>query len=613
MHQDPNYSPWHGVPHRLLLERKPHARTAAISLNGTFEEYWEARPRRLRQNIARALRHAKSAGHDLSFRVVQDPSLIQQSVRAFGELESLSWKADTGTAIGPENAQGRYYQQVFNAFSYTGQAISYELLAGQTVIARQLALGNADICITLKTTYDRHFSNLSPGRVLDYEMLRHEFSHQRFKSIELYTKADPVQMQWATDSRMIEHITCFKSPPAVEIYNLAAGISTLARRPRTAGPALQGRELHEALAVEVLPWSEGLRRSRKEWETLVGRLRLNPSLLPGWMDCAIRSHQLEDRARVCILRRNGKTTGIIPFVLGKSTFRGIPVRTVDFGSGVVAYHEQLICQEPAVSVLQRVLAMELDGQWDVFRISTVPDPSETAMALTEWAATNGFGISWWRGERSPYLRIDRDWQSYLKGQTKKFRANVTRVLRRPSEAGSAEMRWFEGTCDTNQLLADILVIEDASWKAAEGVAIGSRSAELEYHHRLLPYLAETGALFANVLYVNSRPVAYVLCSNHDGWVGQLKTSFDATVKDAGSAVVTASIMRAFELGAVEYDFLGESDAHKLKWTSLVREHRGCLVFARTTAGRAAAALQLAVNVVKAIPSRSRIQLDVPES
>jgi CelD/BcsL family acetyltransferase involved in cellulose biosynthesis len=64
-------------------------------------------------------------------------------------------------------------------------------------------------------------------------------------------------------------------------------------------------------------------------------------------------------------------------------------------------------------------------------------------------------------------------------------------------------------------------------------------------------------------------------------VGNLKTSFDEQRADLspGSIVIDACIARAFELGASEFDFLGDAGTHKAAWTATVRVHASYFLFA----------------------------------
>lgn len=352
------------------------------------------------------------------------------------------------------------------------------------------------------------------------------------------------------------------------------------------------------LEVRELGWHEALAQVGAAWSALVAARGLNPSLDPYWMDAAVQSHCLAATLRVLAVFDDGALVAAIPFSRSRISLRGVPATGIDFGTPLVAYHRELVTRSTDPAMLEVLLETCLREPWDLLRFNDVPLGSPTALALESLARKRACRLAPVAGEHSPYIAIEEDWPAYLRTRSKKFRANVTRALRRPSELGSAEMAWFERGADTDRLLADIVAIERRSWKSVAGVAIPDRDYELDYHRRLLPLLADRGMLLANVLYLDGRPVAYVLCCTASGWVGQLKTSFDSAIKDAGAAVVTSSVMRAFEAGAREYDFLGHADAHKLKWTERVREHRGYLLFANTTLGRLHSAVQGIVDRIR---------------
>lgn len=228
--QDPHFSPLVAQATDRPRRFTRYTLTAMIDLRGSFQGYWRARPQGLRQTISRSLRRADLEGTPLALHTVEDAAHMEEAVREFGLLESRGWKSGGGTAVSPDNAQGRFYAEVFRAFAETGQAISYQLHAGGEVIARQLALASGQMCITLKTTYDERFRHLAPGRVLDYEMLRMEFDRRRFDRIELYTDADQAQLRWTTSDRWIEHVTCFRSAAARSTYTVARSVLAGLRR-----------------------------------------------------------------------------------------------------------------------------------------------------------------------------------------------------------------------------------------------------------------------------------------------------------------------------------------------------------------------------------------------
>lgn len=203
--QDPDYSGLSGAAAHALEESSPHALTVNISLAGVFEDYWQGRSKKLRQNVRRGLQKATEDGLTSRLEVVSDaPGLAAAFVR-YGEMESRSWKAKTGTAIHPDNAQGQFYRAMLLGFASTGQAAFYELYLGGTLAATQMTISSESMLITLKTTYDQAFAAYSPGRLLDYLLLEREYAEQRHRFVEFYTNATPELLSWGTGSRTISH------------------------------------------------------------------------------------------------------------------------------------------------------------------------------------------------------------------------------------------------------------------------------------------------------------------------------------------------------------------------------------------------------------------------
>jgi len=328
------------------------------------------------------------------------------------------------------------------------------------------------------------------------------------------------------------------------------------------------------MRIEAHSWDAAPASLLADWSRLVEEHGLNASLDPGWMDAAIRSHQCAPATVIVAARMNGSLAGVVPLICRRQSVHGVPLRTVDLATNLVSYHPQIIGpQAGAAELLSRSLDLAHGGNWDLLRVNQVPAGSATAEAVHELGKHTRAVTFEEAGETSPFLAIDSTWDAYLAGRDARFRANRLRDARRTQDYGSISTTWFDCSMDPAGLLADILEIERSSWKAAQGIAITSRQVERDYHERLLRFLAQHDAILANVLRFADRPVAYVLACRWHGWVGQLKTSYDDSLKHVGAYVIDESVRRAFETGAREYDFLGDATPHKLRWTETTRQHR----------------------------------------
>jgi hypothetical protein len=209
--QDPDYSRFPEATVDSPHELTNYGTTVSIELESGFDAYWSCRPPKFRKNIERAMRRTRRPGGSCRFVTVDSPAEIAQAVDRFGDLEVKGWKGAAGTAVHRDNAQGCFYSQVLRRFAADGRATVYELYSGDALIASQLAIGNEQMLVTLKTTHDESFRGYSPGHSLDYLMLQHEFARKQYQRVEFYTNASSELQKWGTATRDIQHITFYRS------------------------------------------------------------------------------------------------------------------------------------------------------------------------------------------------------------------------------------------------------------------------------------------------------------------------------------------------------------------------------------------------------------------
>jgi CelD/BcsL family acetyltransferase involved in cellulose biosynthesis len=187
--------------------------TAWIDVDGSFDDYWAARGKNLRQNLRKQRNKLATEGRTTTMQVWQAPQDMAGAIARYGALEAAGWKAGRGTAIHHGNDQGRYYTQLLEDAARLGQARVYEyLLDGQTV-AMNLCLLRGGTLVVLKTTYDESLpKSLSPAFLLREEELQHFFAGGEVKRIEYYGRV----MEWHTklteQQRTLYHLTAYRWP-----------------------------------------------------------------------------------------------------------------------------------------------------------------------------------------------------------------------------------------------------------------------------------------------------------------------------------------------------------------------------------------------------------------
>lgn len=211
LHQDPDFSSLPVSPQWPCMEFLDYIQTGSLTIGGTFEQYWESRTADLKRNNARRHRRIAEQGHKLELTVHSDPEAVPACIREYGRLESQGWKGQQGTAVGQDNAQGRFYQDVMTIFCSRKEGLIFELRLDGTPIASELWIGRHGMLVNLKTTYDENLKQFSPGFLMKEALLRNVFDQQKWHVLEFYGRVMDWHLKWINRTRTLYHVNCFRN------------------------------------------------------------------------------------------------------------------------------------------------------------------------------------------------------------------------------------------------------------------------------------------------------------------------------------------------------------------------------------------------------------------
>ena len=186
-----------------------YANNTSIPGEYKFEDYWLERPKKVRKEIERIIRKLEREGTTISYRVIDTASELQAGLNEYAKLESKGWKGHQGSAVKADNLQGEFYSKVLNSYIKQGQAKVHQLKFDEKVVASLLTIEDERMIIVLKTTYDESLTKYSPGRLIDYYMLKDSLERTS-KSIENYTSASALDQKWFPRVREMYHVTVYR-------------------------------------------------------------------------------------------------------------------------------------------------------------------------------------------------------------------------------------------------------------------------------------------------------------------------------------------------------------------------------------------------------------------
>lgn len=185
--------------------------TSWLEVAGSFDDYWSARGKNLRQNARKQRNKLVADGITAHMRVMRDVADVTPALARYGTMEGAGWKAQQGTAILPDNDQGRFYDRLLSDAAARGEALITEYMFDDRTVAMNFGLLRSGTWVVLKTTYDESVpKTLSPASLLREDELQHIFRSGEIQRIEYYGRTIDWHTKLTDRQRTLYHLTAYR-------------------------------------------------------------------------------------------------------------------------------------------------------------------------------------------------------------------------------------------------------------------------------------------------------------------------------------------------------------------------------------------------------------------
>jgi CelD/BcsL family acetyltransferase involved in cellulose biosynthesis len=262
---------------------------------------------------------------------------------------------------------------------------------------------------------------------------------------------------------------------------------------------------------------------------------------------------------------------------GTARILGLEVRQLESIGNVHSPRFDFIVEpsraEEAYRAIWRAL-VAARGDWDVLRLCQLPSDSPTLGELRRLAIADGFLVGEWPAGASPYVRVQGTWDAYERSLNAKHRTNLRQKERRLRRIGAPEHQVIGESAGVSGVLEEGFRIEAAAWKAKAGTAILSQAESHRFYAELAPRAMRRGWLRLSFLAVNGKRIAFSYCLDYKRKLFLLKNGYDPeyACHSPFNQLCSLELREAFDRGAIEFDFLGESEDWKLRWAPLAKSH-----------------------------------------
>ncbi len=205
--QDPDF--FHRPAKSSNINTLDYIKTARVTLNGSFDDYWSARGKNLRQNLRRQRNRLERESTLTELKILDHTDEMEQAIIDYGKMESSGWKNELGTAVNINNSQGKFYRDMLANFCNKKRGKVFQYFYDAQLVATDLCIFNEECIVILKTTYDESISTSSPAMLMRQDAFNYIFDHKLTKRIEFYGKVMDWHTKWSDEIRTMFHINYY--------------------------------------------------------------------------------------------------------------------------------------------------------------------------------------------------------------------------------------------------------------------------------------------------------------------------------------------------------------------------------------------------------------------
>ena len=335
------------------------------------------------------------------------------------------------------------------------------------------------------------------------------------------------------------------------------------------------------LEVEEVRDRASLGNYRAPWSELVDRSPTSDIFqtyewLTSWLDCFWKDRPI----RFLFLRERDRLVGVAPLLNDPSGAVGcrnsvaLPVnahvRRLDF----------LHAGEPR-AVLDTVIRhlRRTDPRLRlIFKQNLVSSPIAAQMedaGRPFWMACSRMAL-----RSSPIIRIDSDWDTFLASRSSHTRSELRRKVRRLERDSKPQWQIVTGLDQCDRAMDDVMAIEENSWKEDHGTSFTAGDGLGRFYRDVARRFAEAGWLKLHLLRIDGKPVAHIFGAEFRREYFAIKTSYDASYREASPGVVLFqyALRDAFERKLTAFDLLGEESRWKNELANDSRPHASLCLF-----------------------------------
>jgi CelD/BcsL family acetyltransferase involved in cellulose biosynthesis len=336
-----------------------------------------------------------------------------------------------------------------------------------------------------------------------------------------------------------------------------------------------------------------------EWDELVDQMHCSsPWQRAGWVK-AWRASFTKGTPKIATLRSSNRLVAVMPLEYQLGVLRTPGDSRRSFPWFDVASREEQFAHQLIGAVFKRNPRR--------LRFEAVPLASDNLELIARCAAETGYSVLTVQAHKSPFIEIDGSWEQFCAKTDKRLLQNIRRRRRRLAELGELSFEIYDGSNDLEALLDEGFRIEASGWKGERGTAIAKEPNLERFYRNIARWSASAGSLRLAFLKVDDKAIAFAYNIEEGNRLFSFKIGHDPVYSKygPGNLVCYELIERAFKSELRGFEFLGNNDSYKAKWTKSTRDLHTVHAFSHNIVSQGE---QFAYSRLRPIARKSRVRV-----
>ncbi len=217
---------------KTLYGIRKNTESPFIEIDNDWEAFFKNKSTKFKKSIRNKINRIKRVG-DISIERIQINKASDPAVEAMVGVSSNSWKKEIGNDMLTNPRINNFYNCICDSTGKKGYIMLWFLKKGDQPIAFEFHINYNGVVYPIRADYDKAYSKLSPGSVLEYNIIKTLFDEGVYREYNTCGHAYQYLVNWSSNTKQHINFEIFKkNSKSYALYLLEYQIIPILRRLR---------------------------------------------------------------------------------------------------------------------------------------------------------------------------------------------------------------------------------------------------------------------------------------------------------------------------------------------------------------------------------------------